>query len=253
MNNKKLDRINNLGRSVIELLDSHGLLEVLVKKEYTKNILCDIELDENEINEIKSAFIKQNKLNDEEDYTNWLAKEGITEEQFIADITKPLKLAKFCDENFSPKAQARFLQRKNDLDQVIYSLIRVNDPFLAKELVFQLQGKESSFEDLAKKYSQGIEKHSKGIVGPIGLSKSHPTVSQLLRSATPGKIMGPFSVGDFSIILRLESLQEAKLTKEMEQEMSKELFEEWLNEESQEIIKNLNITNQAQQKSKEEK
>ena len=115
----------------------------------------------------------------------------------------------------------------------------LKDPLLARELVFQLLANETTFEELAEKHSLGAEKYSKGIVGPVPLTKSHPTVSQLLRSATPGVVLGPFQVGELSIILRLETLQEARLNAQIEQEMTQELFNEWLSEESQEIVRDL--------------
>tara|TARA_B100000902_G_scaffold316029_1_gene307254 strand:- start:617 stop:1381 length:765 start_codon:yes stop_codon:yes gene_type:complete len=239
MNNKKLERIYNLDQHVVELLRSNNLLEVLIQKEYTNILINEINLEEQEINNLKESFRQQKNLANDEDFQKWLVDEQTKEEDFIDELTKPYKLAKFCNEKFSPKAQARFLQRKKDLDQVIYSLIRVQDPLLARELVFQLLANETTFENLAEKYSIGAEKFSKGIVGPVPITKSHPTVSQLLRSATPGVVMGPFQVGDVSVILRLETLQEAKLNEQVEQEMTQELFNEWVAEESQEIIRDL--------------
>ena len=239
MNNKKLEIIYNLDQHVIELLRSNNLLGVLIQKEYTNQLINDINLEEKEINNLKESFCQEKNLTGEEDFQKWLADEQTDEENFIDELTKPYKLAKFCNEKFLPKAQARFLQRKKDLDQVIYSLIRVKDPLLARELVFQLLANETTFEELAEKHSLGAEKYSKGIVGPVPLTKSHPTVSQLLRSATPGVVLGPFQVGELSIILRLETLQEARLNAQIEQEMTQELFNEWLSEESQEIVRDL--------------
>ena len=236
---KKLGRIYKLEKSVIELLQSNDLLQTLIRKEYTNLLTSETNLEDHEINDIKSKFLEQKKITDDNDYKKWLVEENTTEEEFLNELTKPYKLAKFCSQKFLPKAKARFLQRKNDMDQVIYSLIRVKDTFLAKELVFQLNANESTFTKLAEQYSEGFEKHSKGIVGPIPISKSHPTLAQLLRSAEPGKILGPIICGGVTLILRLESLQEATFNPQIEQEMTKELFDEWLAEEAHEIARNL--------------
>ncbi len=72
-----------------------------------------------------------------------------------------------CESNFAAKAEARFLERKNELDQVVYSLLRLENSFLARELYLQIESGESNFADLAKRYAEGPERNTNGIVGPV--------------------------------------------------------------------------------------
>ena len=81
-------------------------------------------------------------------------------------------------ERFAAKAEARFLERKNELDQVVYSLLRLENSFLARELYLQIESGESNFADLAKRYAEGPERNTNGIVGPVSLTQAHPAWSR---------------------------------------------------------------------------
>ena len=89
-------------------------------------------------------------------------------------------------ERFAAKAEARFLERKNELDQVVYSLLRLENSFLARELYLQIESGESNFADLAKRYAEGPERNTNGIVGPVSLTQAHPVLVEKLRVAQPG-------------------------------------------------------------------
>ena len=56
--------------------------------------------------------------------------------------------------------------RKNDLDTVIYSLLRVKSPGLARELWISLSEGEVTFAELASRFSDGPEAQTKGVIGP---------------------------------------------------------------------------------------
>ena len=95
-------------------------------------------------------------------------------------------------ERFAAKAEARFLERKNELDQVVYSLLRLENSFLARELYLQIESGESNFADLAKRYAEGPERNTNGIVGPVSLTQAHPVLVEKLRVAQPGFCWNPF-------------------------------------------------------------
>ena len=133
----------------------------------------------------------------------------------------------------------RFLKRKLELDIVVYSLIRIEDPFQAREIHLRLKDNEANFSDLAANYSAGVEKLTRGIIGPIALNKAHPKIIEVLTSLKPGEIHKPFAVDNWHIILRLESIKPASLDDNMKLQMAKELMMEWIDEESKSIMSEL--------------
>ena len=110
----------------------------------------------------------------------------------------------FMRDRFAPKAEARFLERKNELDQVVYSLLRLENSFLARELYLQIESGESNFADLAKRYAEGPERNTNGIVGPVSLTQAHPILVEKLRVAQPGVLLEPFRISDWWLVVRLE-------------------------------------------------
>lgn len=91
-----------------------------------------------------------------------------------------------------------------------------------------------------------------GIVGPVPVELAHPELAQVLKSSAAGKLNQPFKIGGFWLIVRVESFQEALLNPEMELQMAKELFHEWLTEEVKKTVKELKEKNSTVSYTKKE-
>ena len=142
-------------------------------------------------------------------------------------------------ERFAAKAEARFLERKNELDQVVYSLLRLENSFLARELYLQIESGESNFADLAKRYAEGPERNTNGIVGPVSLTQAHPTLVEKLRVAQPGVLLEPFRISDWWLVVRLERYSPATFTDEVSDQMCQEMFDIWIGEETAKSLSRL--------------
>jgi parvulin-like peptidyl-prolyl isomerase len=149
----------------------------------------------------------------------------------------PLKLSKLALDAFAAKSEARFLQRKEGLDQTTYSLIRVKDSGVAHELYLQLEAGETNFEALATEYSEGPEQRSGGKVGPASLMRAHPQLRQRLRTATPGVVLEPVLIEKWWVVSRLEERLDASFDDAMRQRMATELLQQWMNAETNEMVK----------------
>ena len=78
---------------------------------------------------------------------------------------------------------------------------------------------------------EGPEKNTKGIVGPVPITNAHPALAERLRTSTPGKLLEPFQIGEWWLVVRLESYTPASFDEKTAHQMSKELFDRWVNEE----------------------
>ena len=141
-----------------------------------------------------------------------------------------LKKQKFIEENFDHKVDSYFLSNKSNLDKVVYSLLRISDSFQANEFYLRIQEGEANFGDLSYEFSEGPEKLTRGIVGPVPSSQGHPLVNEKLQSLKVGELVEPFKIGNQSILLRLEARVTAKLDKETRTALGQELFEKWIQE-----------------------
>ncbi len=231
-----MNLLSDLPCATTKLLIKYNLLNQLVKSVIIENKIKDINVEkEILINEIKILW-KKNKINNEEQYIEWLKKNGLEKQQIETNLYKSLCLKKYCDSTYLHKAEARFLERKTMLDEAIYSLIRLKDVFKAKEFYLRLKENETTFEELAKNYSEGPERFTRGIIGPISLSKAHPKICEVLNNLKPGELAKPFLIDNCTFIVRLEHLNQATLTPQIKELMTKELFDIAINDETRIII-----------------
>ena len=98
---------------------------------------------------------------------------------------------------------------------------------------------ESEFADIAAKYSEGPEKLTRGIVGPVALDKAMGQLKEVLKSSKPGELRQPIYLEKWYLLVRLESINYAKLDEQMIRRLSKDLFDEWINSKVQTQIEKL--------------
>ena len=233
---KSLDCLN---KKVIKLLQKNQQLDQLIRIELVKDILRKVELDVNEEEILMNNFRKNLKLEEDEDFNKWLSENPFDLQDIKDTAFYKKRFSLFCEEHFSHKIDSRFLDRKKDLDMVVYSLMRISNFFKAKELFYRASEEEEDFGALAAIHSEGIEKKTRGIVGPIFVEKSHPALNKHLRSSIPGQIQAPIPIDNYFVIIRVESLDSAKLDNNMREKMVEELFNEWINSQVDELSSKL--------------
>ena len=224
--------INTLNADALALLKRHNLLRALVERELVDEAVDHSSLSEEEITQARNSFSQSNRLQSSDDIDAYRVKFGLDPEDLEHQILRPYRIKKHCETNFQAKAEAHFLTRKSQLDRVVYSLLRVKDWALARELYLRIASREANFADLAAAHAQGPERSTKGIVGPVPLTQAHPQLADRLRTSSPGLLMEPFRIGEWYLVTRLENYTPATFSPEMAVQMSKELFDVWVREET---------------------
>tara|TARA_Y100001968_G_scaffold327155_1_gene371630 strand:- start:174 stop:905 length:732 start_codon:yes stop_codon:yes gene_type:complete len=219
---KKLDK------NTLKKFHKYNLLESLIKAELIEEKTININLESKKLQEIINNFKNKNNIKNDEEYHSFLRLKNLSQDEFEYQITIPFKIETYCKKNYLSKAESRFLKRKNELDQITYTVIRLNwDNFsLARELYLRIKEENESMNQLSKTYSIGPEKKTNGIVGPINAERMHRELSSILRSCKPGEIIEPKLIESFWMILRLDDYYDAKLDDNMKSMMSLELFME---------------------------
>jgi parvulin-like peptidyl-prolyl isomerase len=227
-----MDSLAALGGTTIALLKRHGLLEPLVRAEIVDQAVATTAVSaEEEAGAIKQLR-QQQGLNEEGAFAAFLTKQALSQEELAWKLTLPLRIQRHSQEHFGHKAEAHFLDRKNQLDRVVYSLLRVRDGFLARELYLRISEGEANFADLAAEFSLGKEKDTKGIVGPVPLTQAHPILAEVLRTSQSGELHQPIRIDEWFLVVRLESFTPASLDPATEGQMARELFEQSLKSET---------------------
>ncbi len=222
--------MQNLSPETLALLQRHNLLQTLVRAEILRKTIEPIELSTEQRDRVWNNFKEQNKLENIESLKTYLKNNGLREIDLRWQLELPTRVQIYSQEHFQHKAEARFLARKEQLDSVVYSLLRLQDGYLARELYLRISGGEANFADLAASYSQGPEAKTKGIVGPVPMTQAHPALSERLRTSQPGQLLQPFRVDQWWLVVRLERYEAAQFDDKTRQRMAEELFQEWLNQ-----------------------
>ncbi|MGF1536104.1 MAG: peptidylprolyl isomerase [Elainellaceae cyanobacterium] len=176
-------------------------------------------------------FRTQNRLSDPVAFQQWLAKNGITAEQFQRQVRAGFEVRALKEAIALPKLQQYFIERKLYLDRVVLSRIIVDDKDLMEELRHQLSGAAASFEDLAREFSITDDHIVNGMVGPVSRGTMPDALRALMDEAKPRDIVGPLYMEDRWGLFRVEAVLPASLENNaLKQTLIDELFEQWLAE-----------------------
>jgi hypothetical protein len=165
----------------------------------------------------------------EETLTAW---ENSAEFELVSDLVKidsdnrqTSLLRVYQQQEFGHLVGSRFIERKSELDRVLFSTIQVKDLNLAEDLYCQIVDRNKSFIQLATLHSDSPTAKRGGTIGPILTSQLHPQIQHYLIGLEPKQLSSIFKLDGYYIFLRLDRLLPAQLTHQIEQQLLNELFE----------------------------
>ena len=221
-----------MGSEGLALLKHHNLLRPLVQQMLMQETFAQVVVTDEDLDAARLEMLQERGYEQLEQWPELLNELEIAEDDLLERLRQNIRRRTFMRDRFAPKAEARFLERKNQLDQVVYSLLRLENSFLARELYLQIDSGESNFADLAKRYAEGPERDTNGIVGPVSLTQAHPILVEKLRVAQPGALLEPFSIDKWWLVVRLERYSPATFTDAISAQMCQEMFKAWIEEET---------------------
>ncbi len=213
------------------LLRQQGVALALAQAVVLDRVVSSVSLTADEENALMRAYLEGEGVDSKEAMAQWLARKGWSAADLRYFATKSERLRRYSQSRYAHEAEIRFLDRKLDLDQVTYSLLRVSDRDQAEELYCQLREGEAEFAALVAEHAEGKERITRGLIGPIALSAGHPALAERLRVGTPGQLWPPFELGGLWLLVRLEERFPAQLDDAMRARMVDELFQIWFKEQ----------------------
>ena len=236
-----MESLNCLSKESIELLYKNKLLLPLIKAEVLKFELSKIKIDKAENNKALEIFKEKLGLKDPQRFQDWVKLNNYESKELEHIYLSELLINKYHKKYLSHKKESHFLKRKKDLDIVIYSLIRLpgGSNSLANELYLKIVEKEKDFGELSSLYSTGIERKTRGIIGPVPLVSAHPKLAEHIVKNPPGEVLQPIEVNGSYLIVRVESYDPAKLDDFMSDKMGEELFAEMIEVQATDMMNSL--------------
>ncbi len=215
----------------LTLLASYQMLPQLCRWLIVEKEIASINLTQAEKTCAIEQFYQKNQMLTPDAIASTLKHYAMNQAQLEALATREVKIEKYKVATWGTKLESYFLQHKSQLDQVIYSLIRVSDPEVAQELYFRIKAGEQTFAECASRYSQGQEAQTGGLLGPVPISQPHPEIAQKLALSQPGQLWPPMRLDNWVVIVRLEKLLNAQLDDAMRSALLNHFFETWLKEQ----------------------
>ena len=185
----------------------------------------------NQLKDMLDEWCQQQRIDSPQKLKRWQQHQGLSSEQWKQYVVRRSCWLLWCEQNLKDKLNSHYLKRKSQLDQVSYSLLRVKDEHLAKELHLRIKEGEANFEEIALEYAEGPERRKRGLIGPVPLSQPHPILAKLLRVSTPGQLWPPKQLEKWWIVVRLEELHCTELTDSLKQRLLLELGDQHLEEQ----------------------
>ena len=212
------------------LLRQQGLAPALARAWLLDELVRAIPLDPEREQQLIRTWVEQQGVHSEAELDTWLEHRRLRRRDLAVLATQQERLERFRQHRWGDEVEVQFLRRKAELDQAVYSLLRVSDQALAEELHQRIAAGEADFGGLAAQYAEGRERHSRGLIGPLPMVAAHAEIAGRLRLGQPGQLWPPFPVDRFWVLLRLEQSLPARLNAETRTRMMGELFEAWLQE-----------------------
>ena len=185
----------------------------------------------NQLKVMLDEWCQQQRIDSPQKLQRWQQQQGLSSEQWEQFVARRSCWLLWCQQNLENKLNSHYLKRKNQLDQVSYSLLRVKEKPLANELYLRIKEGEASFEEVAEEYSEGRERLQRGRLGPVPLSQPHPMLAKLLRVSTSKQLWPPKKLENWWVVVRLEEFHCAELTDSLKQRLLFELGDQYLEEQ----------------------
>ena len=214
------------------LIRQQGLSLAVAQAWVLDEIVSVIELPAELEKQLIRGYVESQGVKSDADLASWLQRKRLSFDDLRYFATKGRRLQQWLTRRYREEAELRFLERKLDLDQVVYSLLQLPDQGLAEELHQRLREGEADFPALAA-LSQGPERQTRGQVGPVALTAGPAEIVAKLRVSRPGQLWPPFALKQHWCVMRFEQLLPAQLDGATRGRMIEELFQVWFKQRVQ--------------------
>jgi hypothetical protein len=191
---------------LIALLFRFELAEPFLRQLKERAVVCEHD-DLSDPNQVAEAamekYCNKHGLSNKEEQQRWCLQRGMSQADLVSEAIHDWRRTEL-RQRLCSNSESLYLRYKDNLDRVLYSLIRVDDAGLCRELFYAIEAGEISFGEAARLHSRGPEAKTQGIVGPVDLTTPHPEIAGRLRTAQAGQLIGPFEAAEWHTLLRLE-------------------------------------------------
>lgn len=220
--------------SELEVLERYGVTADALRRRLVSNLVNAVSFPEDTMAAVVSELLEDLAIPPPHPgriEPEWLATLSDEKRLALVDSWEDLRLRHWIETHFADRVENIFLERASEYDRFVYECIQVGDASLAQNLHRLVQLSTSNLPDLAALHSEGPERWTRGMVGPVTAAELPRELHSLLSSLLPGDVSPPSPVGDTLYIVRLLHHFPATLDQALRQQLLWELFEQELEAE----------------------
>lgn len=185
-----------------------------------------------ELQQAANRFRHRQGLTTAEQTNQWLAREGLTVDDFEAGLERELLVEKFKDHLVAQQAAGHFAGNRERYGRAQLRQVIVASDGVARELLARINDEGCDFADLAREHS--LDNAGRQTGGSIGVVPRHAlpvAMGDAVFAAKIGAVVGPFATQQGVHLLLVEALHEPVLDAETAAAIRGELFDRWLTEQ----------------------
>ena len=175
---------------------------------------------------------------------NWLEKYYLSVTEFEELIKNTLLAQKLAEHLFKDRTEAYFYAHRLDYYQAVIYEIVLSDFDLAMELFYGIQEQELSFWDLAHQYIHDPElRRCGGYRGQKSREQLQPEIAAAVFSPDNHlpQVLKPIAIAKKTHLIYVEEIIQPTLDRSLRETIVEQLFENWLSQQRQQAIDNLQI------------
>ncbi len=189
-----------------------------------------------ELQQAADRFRHRHGLTSAEQTQQWLARAGLTVEDFESGLERDLLLGKLKRHLTEPHVADRFNGQRDRYACAALRQIVVAAEGTARELLAHITEEGQDFAELARKHSlHGPSRVAGGSLGVVARYGLPADVADAVFAASPGDVVGPLPGPDGFRLLLVEELLPPELDEETQAVIRQELFDAWLKDQLRDV------------------
>lgn len=229
-----------------QLIDTNELVDalrecinfaVIIRQIVLNRALINISLPSGRQEELLKNFRKENKLEEDVAYQQYLKAKNINERILVNNISRPEKAYIYREERWGPRANSLYLKHKDLYDLFTYRRLQSANADVMQEVFFRIKDNEDTWEGIAPNFP-GSEKDARQVLVPV--EKIEAPLVSAMRKAGPGTVIRPIHLSqNLIVIAKLEEIQTSNYNNELRIRILNNEFNTWLNDECTKMINKL--------------
>jgi hypothetical protein len=171
-----------------------------------------------ELQQAANAYRRGAGLHTAADTHAWLARQGLSADDFEAGLEEPLLAAKLRQQQSAAGIEAYFATHREDYERLRLALLVVGRDDLARELASQVRDEGRDLDAVAAAHGLPV----------IRRELLRKELGEALAGAKDGEVVGPVATPEGFALARIEGRHEPVLGPATRQRIQHELFEDWL-------------------------